>query len=137
MYQRYWGGNMDEGWTRLVLEQYRFSYHTLRDEEIKADNLKEQVDILILPDDSTDAIIGEKMEDRLRENPTPPEYQSGVGEEGVKAIKEFVEGGGTLITLNQACNFAIERLDLPVQNVLAGKSAKEFYLSRLHPTRQY
>ena len=37
------------------------------------------------------------------------------------------ENGGTLITLNQACNFAIEKLELPVQNVLAGKSAKEFY----------
>ena len=127
MYQRYWGGNMDEGWTRLVLEQYGFPYQTLKDEEIKTANLNEQVDILILPDDSADAIIGEKMEDRLRENPVPPEYRSGIGEEGVKAIKEFVENGGTLITLNQASNFAIEKLGLPVQNVLAGKSAKEFY----------
>ena len=127
MYQRYWGGNMDEGWTRLVLEQYGFPYHTLRDEDIKADNLNEQVDILILPDDSTDMIIGDKAEDRLRESPTPLEYQSGIGEEGVKSIKEFVEGGGTLVTLNQACNFAIEKLNLPVQNVLAGKSTKEFY----------
>ena len=127
MYQRYWGGNMDEGWTRLVLEQYGFPYQILRDEEIKADNLNEQVDILILPDDSTDMIIGDKAEDRLRENPAPPEYRSGIGEEGIDAIKEFVRGGGTLITLNQACNFAIEKLNLPVQNVLAGKSAKDFY----------
>ena len=36
MYQRYWGGNMDEGWTRLVLEQYGFPYQTLRDAEMKA-----------------------------------------------------------------------------------------------------
>lgn len=134
MYQRYWGGNMDEGWTRLVLEQYGFPYQTLRDEEIKAGNLNEQVDILILPDDSTDMIIGDKPEGRLRENPVPSEYRSGIGEEGIDAIKEFVQGGGTLITLNQACNFAIEKLDLPVQNVLAGKSAKDFYCpgSTLH-----
>ena len=26
LYQRYWGGNMDEGWTRLVLEQFAFPY---------------------------------------------------------------------------------------------------------------
>ena len=39
MYQRYWGGNMDEGWTRLVLEQFGFPYQTLRDAEIKAGNL--------------------------------------------------------------------------------------------------
>ena len=134
MYQRYWGGNMDEGWTRLVLEQYGFPYQTLRDEEIIAGNLNKWLDVLILPDDSNDMIIGDKAEDRLRENPVPPEYQSGIGEEGGKAIKEFVQGGGTLITLNQACNFAIEKLDLPVQNVLSGKSAKEFYCpgSTLH-----
>ena len=136
MYQRYWGGNMDEGWTRLVLEQYGFPYQTLKDAEIKAGNLNERVDLLILPDDSIDMIIGDKAEDRLRENPIPPEYRSGIGEEGIKAIKEFVKGGGTLITLNQACNFAIEKLDLPVQNVVAGKSAKDFYCpgSTLHAT---
>lgn len=134
MYQRYWGGNMDEGWTRLVLEQFGFPYQTLKDAEIKAGNLNERVDVLILPDDSTDMILGDKTEDRLRENPVPPEYRSGIGEEGIKAIKEFVKGGGTLVTLNQACNFAIEKLDLPVQNVVAGKSAKDFYCpgSTLH-----
>ena len=134
MYQRYWGGNMDEGWTRLVLEQFGFPYQTLRDEEITAGNLNERIDVFILPDDSTDMILGDKTEDRLRENPAPPEYRSGIGEEGIDAIKEFVEGGGTLVTLNQACNFAIEKLELPVQNVLSGKSAKEFYCpgSTLH-----
>ena len=77
MYQRYWGGNMDEGWTRLVLEQFGFPYQTLRDAEMKDGNLNERIDILILPDDSTDMIIGDKAEDRLRENPAPPEYRSG------------------------------------------------------------
>ncbi len=134
MYQRYWGGNMDEGWTRLVLEQYGFPYQTVRDEEIKAGHLNKRIDVLILPDDSTDMIIGDKTEDRLRENPAPPEYRSGIGEEGIEAIKEFVENGGTLVTLNQVCNFAIEKLKLPVQNVLAGKSAKDFFCpgSTLH-----
>ena len=134
MYQRYWGGNMDEGWTRLVLEQYGFPYQTLRDDEIKDTNLKERIDVLILPDDSTDMIIGDKVEDRLRENPVPPEYRSGIGGEGIETIKEFVEGGGTLVALNQACNFAIEKLDLPVQNIVANKSAKDFYCpgSTLH-----
>ncbi|MYE89037.1 peptidase M14 family protein [Candidatus Poribacteria bacterium] len=134
MYQRYWGGNMDEGWTRLVLEQYGFPYQTLRDDEIKNTNLKERIDVLILPDDSTDMIIGDDTEDRLREHPVPLEYRSGIREEGIDAIKEFVQGGGTLVALNQACNFAIEKLDLPVQNILASKSAKDFYCpgSTLH-----
>ena len=134
MYQRYWGGNMDEGWTRLLLEQFGFPYQTLRDAEIKAGNLGQRIDVLILPDDSIDIVTGNNAEGRLRENPAPPEYRSGIGEEGVEAIKEFVEGGGTLVTLNHACDFAIKELNLPVQNVLAGKSAKEFFCpgSTLH-----
>ena len=43
MYNRYWGGNMDEGWTRLTLEQFGFSYETVRDESIVAGNLREGV----------------------------------------------------------------------------------------------
>ena len=125
---------MDEGWTRLLLEQFGFPYQTLKDAEIKAGNLGQRIDVLILPDDSIDMVTGDNAEGRLRENAVPPEYRSGIGEEGVEAIKEFVEGGGTLVTLNQTCDFAIEKLDLPVQNILAGKSAKEFYCpgSTLH-----
>ena len=34
MYQRYGGGNMDEGWTRLTLEQFQFPYTSVFDPEI-------------------------------------------------------------------------------------------------------
>jgi hypothetical protein len=127
MYQRYWGGNMDEGWTRLLLEQFEFPYQTLKDEEIKAGKLADRIDVLILPDDTTNMIKGKNSKERLVENPVPPEYQSGIGKKGVKAIMTFVEEGGTLITLNRACDFAIEKLDLPISNILKGKSTKEFF----------
>ena len=127
MYHRYWGGNMDEGWTRLVLEQFGFPYQTVKDQEIKAGSLADLIDVLILPDDATDMITGKKSKERLKENPVPPEYRSGIGKKGVKAIQTFVEEGGTLITLNRACDFAIEKLDLPISNVLKGKSTVEFF----------
>jgi hypothetical protein len=127
MYQRYWGGNMDEGWTRLALEQFEFPYQTLRDEEIRTGNLRDEIDVLILPDDATNMITGKESKKRLKENPVPPEYRSGIGKKGVKAIKAFVEDGGMLVTLNRASDFAIEELDLPITNVLSGKSSKEFY----------
>ena len=34
MYQRYYGGNMDEGWTRLLIENFGFEYTSLFDPEI-------------------------------------------------------------------------------------------------------
>jgi hypothetical protein len=58
---------------------------------------------------------------------TPPEYRSGIGNEGVDALKAFVQKGGTLVTLGGASNFAIEKLGLSVRNVVANKSSKEFW----------
>jgi hypothetical protein len=58
----------------------------------------------------------------------PPEYTGGIGPQGVLALREFVESGGTLVFLNRASNFAIEQFKLPVRNVLAGKPRTEFYV---------
>ncbi len=138
MYQRYRGGNIDEGWTRLLLEQFSFPYTTLMDAEIKKGNLNEKYDAIILPDDSTDTITGDRPTSNLRsgerrhryippEDSTPPEYRSGIGSEGVNALKSFVQKGGTLIALGASTDLAIEKLELPIYNVLANKPSKEFF----------
>ncbi len=58
----------------------------------------------------------------------PPEYTGGLGPAGVKALREFVEQGGTLVCLNRASNFAIEQFKLPVRDVVDGVSEKEFFV---------
>ena len=55
----YGGGNIDEGWTRLVLEQFNFPYKSIFDPEIKAGNLIDKYDVLVIPNDSTATITGE------------------------------------------------------------------------------
>jgi hypothetical protein len=138
MYQRYGGGNMDEGWTRLVLEQFSFPYTSLMDAEIKKGNLNERYDVIIIPEDSTSTITGERAAPGGAAGgrggggggfggAVPPEYRSGIGTEGVDALKAFVQKGGTLVALGGASNFAIERLGLPVRNVVANLSSKEFW----------
>jgi hypothetical protein len=129
MYQRYWGGNMDEGWTRFVLEQFAFPYTSLKDAEIKKGGLLEKYDVIILPSDSTGMITGQIPPNYRRFIPTavPPEYRSGIGNEGVEALKAFVREGGALITFADACGFAIEKFGLSVRNVTAGIPPKEFY----------
>ena len=57
----------------------------------------------------------------------PPEFRSGLHAEGLAALKDFVEKGGTLVTLGTSSLFAIDRLGIGVQNVTAGKSTKEFW----------
>ncbi len=130
MYQRYMGGNMDEGWTRFVLEQFSFPYTSVMDDTIKKGNLNEKYDVIILPDDSTAMITGDTQPESEYRRPRtsyPPEYRSGIGEEGVKALKSFVENGGTLVTFGDSCNFAIEKLSLKVRNVLENLSSKDFF----------
>jgi len=128
MYQRYYGGNMDEGWTRLVLEKFSFPYTSLMDAEIKKGDLIKKYDVIILPDDSTGAIMGE-VTGRYRRyfSSVPPEYRSGIGREGVEALKAFVEKGGTLVTLGGAYSFAVEKFGLSVRNRVENLDSKEFF----------
>ena len=129
MYQRYSGGNMDEGWTRLLLEQFSFPYTTLMDAEIRKGSLNDRYDVIILPDDSTAMITGERGAAARGRAPDsyPAEYRSGIGNEGVAALKSFVEKGGTLVALGAATAFAIEKFELPVRNVLANLASKDFF----------
>jgi hypothetical protein len=133
MYQRYGGGNADEGWTRLLLEQFSIPYTTVMDAEVKKGGLNDKYDVFILPEDSTAQITGERSGERggaaagRQAESVPPEYRSGIGSDGVEALKTFVRKGGTLVTLGGASGFAIERFSLPVRNVLTGKTSKEFW----------
>jgi hypothetical protein len=130
MYQRYSGGNMDEGWTRLVLEKFSFPYTSLMDAEIKKGNLIKKYDVIILPSDSTRRITGETGPDSRSGRPrstVPPEYRSGIGKEGVEALKAFVQKGGTLVTLGDACSFGIEKFGLNVRDTVDNLSSKEFF----------
>jgi hypothetical protein len=144
MYQRYGGGNMDEGWTRLVLEQFDFPYTSLKDAEIQAGNLNANYDVIVFPHDSYGAIVGADGPGGGRAGGggrgggrggnTPPDYRSGIGPAGVRAILDFVEAGGTVVTLGGASDFAIRAFGLGVRNALTGLDSNEFFCpgSTLH-----
>ncbi len=130
--------SMDEGWTRWMFDQYRFPYASLLDAEVRAGGLKAKYDAIIIPDQSVNALVnglpgaasGASEAAGTEERITgvyPAEYAGGLGEAGVKALREFIEAGGTVITFNNASNFAIEKLGAPARNVLKGVPARDFY----------
>jgi hypothetical protein len=128
MYQRYWGGNMDEGWTRLVLESFAFPYTSLKDEAVKGKDLRADYDVIILPHDRTGTLMGKPRTRPGRPAPVyPPKYRSGLGDEGVAALAKFVDEGGRLVALGGATEFAIEKLKLGVRNVVDDLPSKEFF----------
>ena len=132
---------MDEGWTRFVLESFEFPYATLKDDEVKADGLREKYDVIVLPNDPEAMITGVEIEKWWEEHypwwplpDFPPEYRSGIGEEGIEALKEFVENGGTLLCFGGACELAINRFKLKMRDAVEGLNPKEFHCpgSTLH-----
>lgn len=128
MYQRYWGGNMPEGWTRMTLEQSGFPYRTVRDADIRGD-LRDLCDVFILPDDTMDMMAGteQEIERRLKSEPQPEKYRSALGEAEIEAIGEFVERGGTLAAVSRACRLPIEKFGLHVTDVSAGLPESDFF----------
>ncbi|MEG8990870.1 M14 metallopeptidase family protein [Ignavibacteria bacterium 4148-Me] len=125
-----WTANMDEGWTRLLLENYEFNFITLHNKDFKDKKLKQKCDVIIIPDMSADIIKnGKPSGDAARfYRPKPAEYDSGIGKVGLENLKNFIEkDGGYLITLGEACNFAIEDLGLRVTNVLKNLKSNEFF----------
>ncbi|MGE0130820.1 MAG: M14 family zinc carboxypeptidase [Blastocatellales bacterium] len=127
--------SMDEGWTRWMFDQYKFPFTSLLDAEARAGGLNAKYDAIIIPDQSVNALVnglpakaGEAAGGSERITAAyPEEYAGGLGEAGIKALREFIEAGGTVITFNNASNFAIERLGAPARNVLKGVQARDFY----------
>jgi hypothetical protein len=126
LFQRYRGGNIDEGWTRLLLEMFAFPYDTLMDDRITDGDLHDDYDVIILPADGVASMTGEGR-DEDDDASVPPAYRSGFGQEGVEALEEFVESGGTLVTFAQAGDLPIEQFGLPIRNVVDGLSSTEFW----------
>jgi hypothetical protein len=119
---RSYGAPPDEGWTRWVFDTWRVPYQSVTDSEIRAGDLTERFDAIILPSENPGAILSGLPADQY-----PARYAGGLGATGVEALRDFVDAGGTLIALNQACDFAIGALDLPVADALLDVSRSDFY----------
>ena len=120
LYKSY-DATMDEGWTRWVFDTWKVAYRSLVDSVVRAGTLREQFDVIILPDQAPREIL----EGLPRRYPAP--FAGGIGPEGSEALREFVNAGGTLIALNEASRFAIQALLLPVRNVLEAVPEEDFY----------
>src|SRR6185436_17328091 len=90
MYQPFTGGNMDEGWTRWVLEQYEFNLTSIHNADIRAGRLRQKFDAIIIADQAAREIIDGYEAPAIR-----PEYRGGIGEAGVENLKQFIADGGT------------------------------------------
>jgi hypothetical protein len=79
--------------------------------------------VLLIPDQPARTLL-----EGYKAGAMPPEYTGGLGPQGVKNLRDFIETGGTAVFLNRASNFAIEQFKLPLRNVVGGLPRTEFYV---------
>ena len=114
--------NSEEGWTRLIFEQYGFGFRSLTDEDVRAGGLEGEFDVVVLP------------HQRVRQlhrgyNPAtyPERYAGGLGDEGGESLRRFVESGGLLVAWDGAARYAMNQLRLPVRNALRAYAHSSFF----------
>lgn len=113
----------DEGWTRYVLESFDFKYERLLNNAIQRGDLRNQFDVIILPSQSAERLL-----EGAKPKEMPDMFCGGIGKEGMVALAHFIEDGGTLIALNQACILPVAYWGLPVRNVTADIPRTQLYI---------
>jgi hypothetical protein len=114
--------SMDQGWTRWIFEHYGILYEKLGNKDIRKINRK-KLDVVIFADYRPASIVRGFQGENV-----PPEYRGGIGKEGLKALKHFVEQGGTLIAWGNSVQTFVDAFDLKVKNAVKGLKPEEFYV---------
>jgi hypothetical protein len=124
LWDRY-GGSMPSGWTRYLLEQFEVPFEVIFAPQIDAGKLREKYDAIIFVSGAIPA-QGTRPPAVARPRNLPPEYESQLGritpDKSVPALKEFLEAGGTVVTIGSSTNLAYH-LGLPLRSALTERTA--------------
>jgi hypothetical protein len=128
-----WVPSMDEGWTRWIFDQNGIPYTSVVDADIRKGDLNSRFDVIILPDNSPNAITTGKggrgdFDAGIPPVPEPPEFTGGLGEDGVANLNAFAQAGGTIVTLNKASQVYAQKKSAGVSNALDGVTRSDFYV---------
>ncbi|HVS52203.1 MAG TPA: M14 metallopeptidase family protein [Opitutaceae bacterium] len=118
------GGSIDAGWTRWLLEQFEFPFEVIYAPQIDAGHLRERFDAIVFAGGAI-PMPGERALMVAPPRDLPAEYESQIGritaENSVPALREFLAAGGSVITLGNSCALAYQ-LALPFHNALVERS---------------
>ena len=117
-----WVESIDEGWTRWLLERYEFEFENIADADIRRGGLRQRFDAIVLPDLGAERILTGHVAGTM-----PAPYVGGLGTNGLEMLRQFVDAGGTLITLDSSSELAVTVLGAPLRDVTSGLSADEFF----------
>jgi hypothetical protein len=117
-----WMPATDEGWTRWLFDGYEVPYATVHDQQIRQGGLARRFTSIVLP--SVEAPV---LDSGWVRGSMPVEYTGGLGSAGARALRDFVEEGGTLVALGRSASWVAEKLNLPVVDRLRGQPKEVFF----------
>jgi Zinc carboxypeptidase len=127
-----YGGSMESGWTRWILEQFEFPFSRVYAPELDAGNLNAKYDVLVFVSGGIPAAPsaggggrggrGGGGQGGPDPQTIPAEYRSQLGrvtpDRTIPQIKAFIENGGTVIALSDSAANLAAHLGLPIENHL-------------------
>ncbi|MEA1886087.1 MAG: M14 metallopeptidase family protein [Bacteroidota bacterium] len=128
LWDRY-GGSMESGWTRFILEQFEFPYEKVFPKRLDEGELIKDFDVLVYVDR---AIPGEEYRRYSRynddESDIPAEYRDWLGEvtseETIPQLLAFLNDGGTIIAIGSSTNLAYHA-GLPMSNHIVDSEGEQ------------
>ncbi len=129
-----YGGSMDSGWVRWILEQFEFPFELVYAPALDAGSLRDKYDVLVFVDRAIPALVqsgqfggmGGGGFGQINPDTVPQEYQHMIGritaDKTIPQLKKFLEDGGAVLTIGSSINLGYH-LGLPITNHLVEKTA--------------
>jgi hypothetical protein len=123
-----YGGSMDSGWIRFILEQYHFDATVIYAPDIDAGNLRAKYDVIVfvggsIPTHNVNAATagGRPGFGMPAPETIPEEFRARLGrmsqDKSIPQLKNFLEEGGEIVAIGSATNLTAH-LGLPVKNAI-------------------
>ncbi len=120
-----WTRTQDEGWARFTLDQAGLEYAYISEKDLAGMDLRAQFDVVVFPHQGTRATaksifqgvdpehgpLAYTRTDEFPSHGTPDgeaDITGGMGFDGLKALRTFVDEGGTLIAIGTAGSIPVE-----------------------------
>ncbi len=124
-----YGGSMDSGWVRWILEQFEFPFTVVYPPALDAGKLNSQFDVLIFVSRAIPSFRSEGASRFRSFSPPDPktipaEYRDQIGritaENTIPQLLQFIKDGGTVLTIGSSTSLAYYA-GLPIANALTEK----------------
>jgi hypothetical protein len=111
--------NIQSGWLMWMFDQYKVKYDIVKSSDYA--NLAGKFDAIVMPD----GVSRNSIVNGLNPANYPPEWSwaFGVGDVGWNALRDYVTGGGTLVSYGSGSTTAQQLFGLPLESVLPSSSS--------------